>query len=333
MIISEIEKGNMFFYMRRRHNQIVRTKMQRLFEDISDECEKRIGDYLKYSHDHGFYYVKDDIEKSCGFAGAVEDAYLLKGLDYSKVTIVLFDEFIDYEYMDDEISKYLNLISTITRARQNVTIFCLGNTIKNVKYSPYFQLFGIDTNKIKPGQRAFIKHTNGATVAVERTVSKSDNKNTYEKKNKYVGFDDNNSVKMILFGENEVDKINTKSIDGVSWNCYRYLMPIYITYMQEVFEITLNTDKAKLPISFIRKINTQNGEVNKNIKYNLSGDNSIELFNKYGFVPIINKVNSLVDEKTLNRWNIFLQTIEVGRVVYDNAITGTEMKEIFKTII
>ena len=46
-----------------------------------------------------------------------------------------------------------------------------------------------------------------------------------------------------------------------------------------------------------------------------------------------NKVNSLVDEKTLNRWKIFLQTVETARVVYDNAITGTEMKEIFKTII
>ena len=333
IIIDEIKNNNgMFFYMRRRHRHVVRTKMQGLFEDISDVAEEKLGDTIKYSSEKQFYYIKNDTEIQCGYCGAVEDAYYLKGLDFSKVTIILFDEFIDYEYMDDEISKYLNLISTITRNRNNVTIFCLGNSIKNVKYSPYFELFGIDTGKIRAGKRALIKHENGATVACEHTKSKSDKAELYEKRNKYVGFDDNNTVRMILFGENEVDKINTKTIDGIGWNCYRYLVPLYITHMKETFEISICTDKVKLPISFVRRINTQNGEVNKFIKYNLSIDNSVVLTNKNGFVSAISKVNSLVDEKTRARYDLFLKTLDCGRVIYDNEITGTEFIEIIKKL-
>lgn len=334
IIIDDIKNNNgMFFYMRRRHRHVVRTKMQGLFEDISDYAEEKLGDTIKFSSEKQFYCVRDGIETQCGYCGAVEDAYLLKGLDYSKVTNILFDEFIDYEYMEDEISKYLNLISTITRNRNNVRIFCLGNSIKNVKYSPYFQLFGIDTGKIKEGKKALLIHSNGATVACEHTKSKSDKAGSYEKKNKYVGFDDNNTVRMILFGENEVDRINTKSIDGIGWNCYRYLLPIYITYMKEVFEISICSDKVKLPISFIRRVNTQHGEVSSFIKYNLSADNSINLVNKNGFVTMITKVNTLVDEKTRNRYEVFLKTLDCGRVVYDNEITGTEFSEIIKKVI
>ena len=103
--------------------------------------------------------------------------------------------------------------------------------------------------------------------------------------------------------------------------------------MKETFEISICTDKVKLPISFVRRINTQNGEVNKFIKYNLSMDNSVVLTNKNGFVSAISKVNGLVDEKTRARYDIFLKTLDCGRVIYDNEITGTEFIEIIKKLV
>lgn len=74
-----------------------------------------------------------------------------KSSAYPGVTTVLFDEFIATgTYLPDEFVKFMNVLSTIIRHRNNVKIFMVGNTIS--KFSPYFGEMGLSNiKKMKPG--------------------------------------------------------------------------------------------------------------------------------------------------------------------------------------
>ena len=89
---------------------------------------------------------------------------------------------------------------------------------------------------------------------------------------------------------------------------------------------------SKLPILFVRKVNTQQGKVKESIYYNLSYDNSVILMNKKGFVPIIAKVNSLIDTNTKRQWDYVCECYNAGRVVYDTIETGSNFMYIFDKV-
>lgn len=66
-----------------------------------------------------------------------------KSTSYPDITTVLFDEFITRGgYIQDEFVLFCNVLSTIIRQRDNVTIFMCGNTIN--KYCPYFKDMGLN---------------------------------------------------------------------------------------------------------------------------------------------------------------------------------------------
>ena len=65
-----------------------------------------------------------------------------KSTSYSKVTTIIFDEFLSRSYyLNDEFVLFMNVLSTIIRYRDNVKIFMLGNTVN--KYCPYFKEMGL----------------------------------------------------------------------------------------------------------------------------------------------------------------------------------------------
>lgn len=65
-----------------------------------------------------------------------------KSTSYPMITTVLFDEFIARTgYVKDEFVLFMNVLSTIIRQRDNVTIFMCGNTVN--KYCPYFNEMGL----------------------------------------------------------------------------------------------------------------------------------------------------------------------------------------------
>ena len=327
-ILEHIKNGNKFMYIRRRHNYVTRSKMVKLFSDISDKCEKYFGDYFRYSTEKGFYYNDGKDEKIVGYCTSVEDAYTIKSIPYNDVTIILFDEFMDIEYMEDEISKFLHAISTIVRERTNVEIFMLANTVS--KYCPYFDLFKVDSRKLKQGSIAYLKHKNGASVAIEYCKNKVD-KIGETKKHKYLGFDQNQTVDMILYGEWEYAVSNIKDVDGISWNSSRRLIPAYLTALNRVYEMSISN--TRFPVVFVRKVNTQDGKVNERIKYNLSYDKTVLLSNKNGVVPCFGKVCTFLDDGVLNDIKIVAKCYDAKRIVFDTQETGTEFIQAFVKMI
>lgn len=319
-IVETVKNEHQFVYLRRLHSYITRRKMNRLFEDIDEYSVQELGDTISYGTDTGFYLTHDPLKKTIGVALSLQDFIADKGIPYNKCTVILFDEFCDISYMENEISAFLNVISTIVRKRNNVVIYMLANSIGT--YNPYFDLFKIDKNKLKKGCIHCITHTNGVTIALQYFKDKIDIVGGSKTYDKYIGFDDNNTVKMILHGDFEENDCNIKEIDGVGWNSQRRLVPFYITYMKKVFEMSINT-QTPYPILFLRQINTQNGIVRKSIKYNLSIDNTVKLNNSSGIVPYFAKFNELVDKNTLNYYQIVNKCIESNRIVFDANETGT----------
>lgn len=303
--------------------------MKRLFEDQNDISFDLFDDYIHYTTEYGFHYINDKGEPvTIGHPFCIEQGASKKGISWNEYNTIFFDEFLEYgNPIEDEISKFLNVISTVVRKRENVNIYMVANTV--TKMSPYFQLFGIDPKKLKKGQIYYGRHTSGVTYAIEYCLS-SNIVDGVKQKNKYVGFDNNPTSNMILYGEWEYDVVNTANIDGITWNCSRRLLPFYCTANGEVYELSLY--EGNDPIAFIRKINTQSGEVRREIKYNLSYDNSLQLVNKNGIVPIYSKFNALVDKETLTYWNIVKLCVDAKRVVYDKIESGSDFMKIYPYI-
>ena len=69
-----------------------------------------------------------------------------KSTSYPLITTIIFDEAISRDgYINDEFVLFCNVLSTIIRQRENVTIYMLGNTVN--KYCPYFAEMGLTNIK------------------------------------------------------------------------------------------------------------------------------------------------------------------------------------------
>lgn len=329
IINKYIEERSKFAYVRRRKDQIVRKDMKRLFADINDRCWEPdvLGDYIKYTNDLGFY-IEDEEGKPMimGYPFSIENSTYKKGIPWNDIKTIFVDEFLEYgNPVNDEIPQFLNLISTIVRKRTDVTIIMCANTV--TKMSPYFDLFGIDIKKLKQGEIYTFSHMNGVTGAIEWCSSTNITRDGTKVHDPYLGFDNNPTSNMILYGEWEYDKVNTGKIDGIGWESKRRLLPLYLTALGEVYEMSIYENKN--PILFVRKINTQNGLVRADVKYNLSFDNNLVLVNKHGIVPQYGAVTELMDEDTRAWWKIARQCIESKRVVYSKLSDGSDFMRVY----
>lgn len=303
--------------------------MKKLFADANtDYIEEDCGDTIKYTPDSGFYFEKNDQRVTIGYPLSIEDFESQKGIPFNEVTTIFFDEFIESRGdLEGEVQKFENLCSTIIRKRDDVEIFMCANTI--TRFSCYFEEFGIDIKKLRAGQCHYIKHELGAEIAIEYCESKNI-VHGVKQKNKYFGFDHSPTSQMILYGEWEYDVVNTKNIDGIGWSSSRKLIPMYVTALGEVYEMSLFMGKN--PIAFVRRINTQNGFVKPYIKYNLSFDDSLILTSKDGIIPRYSKVNLLIAEEMRVLWQTLKLCIEAGRIVFDNLATGSDFLRVVKHI-
>ena len=310
---------------------VVHSKMRDLWAEHSKWCEDNLGSVILYDGS-GQFFIEADGRKTVGYKSCVEDAYIDKGQTFGmkKKITVLFDEFLDTSYMEEEIKYFQQMIGNIVRneATQEVEIFMLGNTVS--KHCPYFDFFGIDITKVRQGAIATIRCTEGGTVAFEYCKSKVqdlDKKKTSE----YFGFD-NPTSKMILHGLWEYDDCNTKEIDGISWKDNRRLCRAYVTALKNVYEISIY--ETKDPIVFVRTVNTQQGIVNKRIKYNLSFDNSIQLsYSNDIIVPKYRKISpQFMDEDIVEDFKIIEECIRCGRAIFQTIEIGTEFKTAFDGI-
>lgn len=124
-----------------------------------------------------------------------------KSTSYPNITTVCFDEFLTRStYINDEFVLFMNVISTITRHRNNVKIFMLGNTVN--KYCPYFKEMGLTHVKdMNPGDIDVYRYGDtDLIVAVEYTTSNKSGKES----DLYFAFD-NPKLSMITGGTWEID--------------------------------------------------------------------------------------------------------------------------------
>lgn len=201
------DKKSRSAYIRRFDTEIAPKNLSTLFD--SNDIEKIFNgkwnavDYKKHQFTlcvkiDGEIVMKDE-EPFC-------DVYALntweasKGADRGYVSSICFDEFMTRRaYLTDEFVIFQNVLSSIIRDREDVTIFMLANTVN--KYCPYFKEMGLTrVENMQPGDIDLYSFgETGLTVAVEMCA---ESKNT-QKVKKFYAFD-NPQLDMITKGTWEV---------------------------------------------------------------------------------------------------------------------------------
>lgn len=83
-----------------------------------------------------------------------------KGPDSGEFYSVIFDECVSpSKYLPNEYAAYENMLSTILRTRKNTKIILLGNPVNQI--CPYFDEYGIDVHKMKPGDICYRINSEG----------------------------------------------------------------------------------------------------------------------------------------------------------------------------
>ena len=154
--------------------------------------------FLAY-YDEGEKTKQMETPFAMGFAITSEEHY--KSTSYPNIKTVLFDEFITRSYyLPEEFVKFQNLLSTIIRLRDDVTIFMCGNTIN--KFCPYFSEMGL--SNVAKQQRGTIDLYSYGESGLKVAVEYSDFPGKKKKSNKYFAFN-NPKLQMITNGGWEID--------------------------------------------------------------------------------------------------------------------------------
>ena len=162
--------------------------------------------YLRRRDDELDKWIYDETPFAYGFSLAAMEHD--KSTSYPDITTILFDEFLTRGvYLKDEFVIFMNVLSTIIRDRDDVTIYMLGNTVN--QYSPYFAEMGIDVKHMKPGDIDVYRYGQSElTVAVEY----ADAPNKGKPSDVYFAFN-NPRLNMIKTGAWELDIYPHKPFD------------------------------------------------------------------------------------------------------------------------
>ena len=138
---------------------------------------------------------------------ALSQSLHYKSNSYPNVGTIMFDEFMrqDHVYLVDEVSLFLNMVSTIVREKADATIFLVANTVS--WNSPYFKVFGLkNVSQMKPGDLATVefkrKRPTGIEIATTIAIEYCENTAEYGGKasDVYFNVDDPRVTDMITDG-------------------------------------------------------------------------------------------------------------------------------------
>ena len=149
-----VNKGEQMAYIRRYREDFRGKRGDRLFESIVNDgriSQLTDGEYDMVKHQAAQWYLghyDEDLQKVVSnpepfcFGFSLSEMQHDKSISYPNITTVVFDEFLTRQYyLPDEFVTFMNVLSTIIRHRDNVTIYMLGNTVN--KYCPYFKEMGL----------------------------------------------------------------------------------------------------------------------------------------------------------------------------------------------
>lgn len=138
---------------------------------------------------------------------AISQAIHYKSNSYPNIGTIMFDEFMraDHVYLPDEVSQFLNLVSTLVRDKNDAKIFLVANTIS--WNSQYFKKLGLTSvSKMKPGELAVVekkkKRSGGVELEMRVAIEYCENTAEYGGKASDVYFlMDDATTSMIIDGE------------------------------------------------------------------------------------------------------------------------------------
>ena len=200
-------EGKRGAYIRRYEESITPKNLQSLFNphlqliwELSEHKWNSIFYRAKEFHlcaidSEGKIIAKDDT--AFCITAAINTSENTKGEDRGEVHTIVFDEFMTRSgYLNNEFVRFMNLLSTLIRDRENAIVYMLANTVN--KYCPYFAEMGLkNIDKLQQGEIAVYSYgTSELTVAVELCDEVQATKTTASK---YFAFD-NPQLQMITKG-------------------------------------------------------------------------------------------------------------------------------------
>ena len=199
--------GKIGAYIRRYEESITPKNLQSLFNphlqliwELSEHKWNSIFYRAKEFHlcaidSEGKIIAKDDT--AFCITAAINTSENTKGEDRGEVHTIVFDEFMTRSgYLNNEFVRFMNLLSTLIRDRENAVIYMLANTVN--KYCPYFSEMGLkNIDKLAQGEIAVYNYgSSDLTVAVELCDEVQATKHTASK---YFAFN-NPQLQMITRG-------------------------------------------------------------------------------------------------------------------------------------
>ena len=207
IIEDYFNEGKRGAYIRRYEESITPKNLQSLFNphlqliwELSEHKWNSIFYRAKEFHlcaidSEGKIIAKDDT--AFCITAAINTSENTKGEDRGEVHTIVFDEFMTRSgYLNNEFVRFMNLLSTLIRDRENAVVYMLANTVN--KYCPYFSEMGLkNIDKLAQGEIAVYSYgTSELTVAVELCDEVQATKHTASK---YFAFD-NPQLQMITRG-------------------------------------------------------------------------------------------------------------------------------------
>jgi hypothetical protein len=306
--------GSQLAYVRRWKEDITGKRGQAVFSALveNNEIEKLsggkftgihyyTGKFFLCNYDNGkAIYSDSDV---LGFLFALTDIEHDKSTSYPKVTSIIFDEFITNRlYLPDEFVIFMNVISTIVRRREDVTIYMLGNTVN--KYCPYFSEMGL--NNVQDMEQGTIDlysyGESGLTVAVE--YCKTSKENQLKESKKYFAFN-NPKLQMITGGAWELAiyphlPMKYKPID--------VLLTYYIEFSDNIYSCEI-IEKDGVTFTYVHQKTTPIKDLDNSIIYSLE-HNPKPNYNRNILSPVTNTQKKIA--WYFKTHNVFYQNNSIG---------------------
>lgn len=150
-IANYLRTGKQFIYLRRYKEEIKPLKNGKFFEAVKLEFE----DYEFQTKGENLQLRNPEVDEkweTCGYMINLSTALTKKSVDYSNVSMIIYDEFIIpkgfIRYLPNEVESFLDFYETVARMRDDVKVYFLSNSISS--FNPYFTYFKIQAPK--PGK-------------------------------------------------------------------------------------------------------------------------------------------------------------------------------------
>lgn len=138
--LQNVAKDEEFIYMRRYKPE--------LKEFVSKNTIGKVCDAISTKGDGSGGHVFFAEDTICGYGIALSTALSYKSVDFSKVSLIIFDEATlppgPYHYLQNEHELLLEFISTVMRTRTNLKVVILGNNVD--MFNPHLRYYNVPSN-------------------------------------------------------------------------------------------------------------------------------------------------------------------------------------------